>query len=248
MYKGLFITGTDTGVGKTIVTAGLALALKNTQRNVGVMKPIATGCFKKKEKFESPDTQFLVQASGVTDPLSLITPYCLKTPCSPYWAAKIENRKIRIDRIIDAFSQLSGKHEIVLVEGLGGLMAPITRRILLIDLAKILNLPILIVSRSTLGTINHTLLSIAQAHQRGVPILGLIYNHPQKNKMKLHERVNPRIISSFSKIKNLGTIPYLKDVSVEKRNLKGLKRGFEEMAIEILKNLKKPARGKTGKN
>ena len=246
MYKGLFITGTDTGVGKTIITGGIAIALKNKHRDVGVMKPIATGCFKKGGTLESRDTQFLLQASGVKDPLSLLTPYRLKTPCSPYWAAKIENRKIQIKRIMNAFSKLTKKHEIVLVEGIGGLMVPITRGVLLIDLAKLLNLPILIVSRFTLGTLNHTLLSIAQAHQRGIPIFGLIYNHHQKKKMKRLETVSPQIISEFSNIKNFWTLPYLRDVSVEKGNLKGLKQGFGEIASEILKGLKKPSGGETG--
>jgi len=245
MYKGLFITGTDTGVGKTIVTGGIAIALKNKHCNVGVMKPIATGCFIKGGTLESRDTQFLLQASGVKDPLSHLTPYRLKTPCSPFWAAKIENRKIRIKNIMNAFSKLTKKHEIVLVEGIGGLMVPITQGVLLIDLAKLLNLPILIVSRFTLGTINHTLLSIAQARQRGIPIFGLIYNHHPKKKVKPLEMVSPQIISEFSNIKNYWTLPYLRDVSVEKGNPRGLKQGFGGMANEILKGLKKTSWGKT---
>ncbi len=239
MAKGLIITGTDTGVGKTLVTGGLVKALQARSWDVGVMKPIATGCQSKGKELKSTDTQFLIQASGVKDPPSLITPYMFKAPASPYWAAKVAGRKIHPRRIIESFRSLSKKHDFLLVEGIGGLMVPITRRFLFIDLAKALNLPVIIVSRLTLGTINHSLLSIQIARQRRIPVFGVIYNSTDKAKHTRHERGNPQMISLFSKTKTLGTIPYLGKLSVEKKNMRNLDQTFGGVAQKILREFRK---------
>jgi dethiobiotin synthetase len=239
MNQGIFITGTDTGIGKTLVAGGLALAMGEHGIDTGVMKPIATGCVRRGKELVSKDTTFLIHASGVTDSPSLITPYRFKTPASPYWAAFLERRKIQVDHILKAFQRLSRNHEILLVEGIGGLLVPITRRLLVIDLVKSLGLPILIVARPSLGTINHSLLSIRQAQTSNVPILGLLYNDAHKRRTSPADQANPSLISLFSHTKHLGTVPHLKRVSVEQNRVEGLAEAFQEIASRIITLLQK---------
>jgi dethiobiotin synthetase len=201
-YKGLFITGTDTGVGKTIVAAGLAASLANSGMDIGVMKPIETGF-----SLRSSDAVFLKKIAGVKDSLDSICPYRLKHPLSPFTAAQIENVSIRFGRIARAYEVLLQNHQALLVEGAGGLLVPITREKMMADLALYLKLPILIISRTGLGTINHTLLSVEVARQRGIEVAGVIFNHlgPRKG---LAERTNPSVIRHFIDVPILGEIPY----------------------------------------
>ena len=201
-YKGLFITGTDTGVGKTIVAAGLAASLANSGMDIGVMKPIETGF-----SLRSSDAVFLKKIAGVKDSLDSICPYRLKHPLSPFTAAKIENISIRFETIARACGRLLQNHQALLVEGAGGLLVPITRQKMMADLALYLKLPVLIISRTGLGTINHTLLSVEVARQRGVEVAGVIFNHlgPHRG---LAERTNPSVIRHFLDVPILGEIPY----------------------------------------
>lgn len=201
-YKGLFITGTDTGVGKTIVAAGLAASLVNSGMDIGVMKPIETGFSPR-----SSDAVFLKKIAGVKDSLESICPYRLKHPLSPFTAAKIESVSIRFERIARAYEGLLQNHQALLVEGAGGLLVPVTRERMMADLALYLKLPVLIISRTGLGTINHTLLSVEVARQRGVGVAGVIFNHsgPRRG---LAERTNPSVIRHFLDVPVLGEIPY----------------------------------------
>jgi dethiobiotin synthetase len=200
--RGLFITGTDTGVGKTIVAAGLVASLRHSGFDIGVMKPVETGF-----SLRSSDAVFLKKMAGVKDSLDSICPYRLKHPLSPFTAAKIENVSIRFERIARAYEGLLQNHQALLVEGAGGLLVPITREKMMADLALYLKLPVLIISRTGLGTINHTLLSVEAAKQRGVEVAGVIFNHlgPRRG---LAERTNPSIIRHFSDVPILGEIPY----------------------------------------
>ena len=237
MHQGIFITGTDTGIGKTIVTGGIAQSLRNLQWNIGVMKPIVTGFTASEEEPVPKDTKYLIQSSETTDSPTLITPYTFETPASPYRAARLENKNIEMGRIVRSFKKLKQKHDFLLVEGIGGLLVPITRKALVIDLVISLNLPIIIVSRLTLGTINHSLLTIQLAQSRKIPIIGVIYNQTHKAIASPYETSNPLIISSFSKTRNLGTIPYLKNVSVEKEQTRGLRTAFQGITSKLIKYL-----------
>ena len=201
-YKGLFITGTDTGVGKTLVGAGLVASLRNSGMDIGVMKPVETGF-----SLRSSDAVFLKNIAGVKDSLDSICPYRLKHPLSPYTAAQIENVSIRFGRIVRAYEVLLRNHQALLVEGAGGLLVPITREKMMADLALYLKLPVLIVSRTGLGTINHTLLSVEAARQRGVEVAGVIFNH-LGSRRGLAERTNPSVIRHFLDVPILGEIPY----------------------------------------
>jgi dethiobiotin synthetase len=201
-YRGLFITGTDTAVGKTIVAAGLAASLRKSGFDIGVMKPIETGF-----SLGSSDAFFLKKIAGVKDSLDSICPYRLKHPLSPFTAAKIENVSIRFERIARAYEVLLRNHEALLVEGAGGLLVPITREKMMVDLALYLKLPVLVISRTGLGTINHTLLSVEVAMQRGVEVAGVIFNHLGSGR-GLAERTNPTVVGHFIDVPILGEIPY----------------------------------------
>ena len=220
-YKGLFITGTDTGVGKTIVAAGLAASLANSGMDIGVMKPIETGF-----SLQSSDAVFLKKMAGVKDSLESVCPYRLKHPLSPFAAAQIEKVSIRFEKIKQAYRTLLKKHQALFVEGAGGLLVPITQKKMMADLALYLELPVLIISRTGLGTINHTLLSVEVARQRGIEVAGVIFNHlgPRRG---LAERTNPSIIKHFLDVPILGEIPYAPFLKGRYRNGKIVREWIE---------------------
>jgi dethiobiotin synthetase len=219
--RGLFITGTDTGVGKTIVAAGLVASLRHSGSDIGVMKPIETGF-----SLRSSDAVFLKKMAGVKDSLTSICPYRLKRPLSPFTAAKIENVSIRFERIAWAYGALLQNHQALLVEGAGGLLVPITREKMMADLALYLKLPLLIISRTGLGTINHTLLSVEVARQRGVEVAGVIFNHLGSRK-GLAERTNPSVIRHFLDVPVLGEIPYAPFLKKRGRDGEKIRRWVE---------------------
>ncbi|TBR25948.1 MAG: dethiobiotin synthase [Candidatus Nitrosotenuis sp.] len=174
--KSYFITGTDTGVGKTCFTAGLALAMNASGINVGVMKPFATG-IPQKTGYQSEDVKILADASGTKDAERLINPYFFPIPASPYMAANKLNAVIDIRIVLDAFEKLQSLHDVVLVEGIGGIMTPILKDYHVADLIKDMNLEALVVTGSQIGTINHTLLTCDACRRYGIKAKGIIINN-----------------------------------------------------------------------
>jgi len=209
MGKGLFITGTDTGVGKTVVAEGLIRAIK-ARMSVCPMKPIESGCRLKKGELFPHDAVTLLKASGAYETLDAVNPYRLHNPLAPSVAAEIEGVKIEKKKIITAYKRLSGKYKITIVEGAGGIMVPLYKKYLFLDLAVDLGLPLLIVSRPGLGTINHTLLTIDAARNRGLDVAGIVFNYSEKRRKLLSERTNPEVIEKLGNVPVLGTIPYIK--------------------------------------
>lgn len=207
MLRGYFITGTDTGIGKTYVASYLARLFKKAGFDVGVMKPIATG----DAKFSS-DAKLLKESIETDDSLELINPIYLRLPLAPLVAAKLLKVNLDLEKIWNAFELLSKQHEILIVEGIGGLLVPITNhkdKIFYVgDLAKRLGLNLIIVSRPSLGTINHTLLTVECARRYKLKIEGIIINYAFKIKENLATRTNPAIIERLSGIRVLGIVPY----------------------------------------
>lgn len=175
MSNGLFVTGTDTGVGKTIATAVLARALRLRGVNVGVMKPVTSGCSERNGELVSDDAELLAWAAGI-ECSDDVAPYRLREPISPVEAAQLDGVKISFSRINEAYQRLSASHDYVLVEGAGGLMVPINGGLLMADLIKQLDLPLLVVARPNLGTINHTVLTCFAASQMDIDVKGVIVN------------------------------------------------------------------------
>ncbi len=174
-FRGVFVTGTDTGVGKTRVSCALAIGLRQRGLDVGVMKPIETGV----DADGPQDALALRDASGSQDPLDEICPVALALPAAPAVAARDAGQPIALDRIERAFRRLRARHDCVVAEGAGGLLVPVTEALSMADLARRLGLPLLVVARAALGTINHTLLTLEAAVARGLPVHGVVLSHAQ---------------------------------------------------------------------
>jgi dethiobiotin synthetase len=213
MHKGIFITGTDTGIGKTFISVGLLKALKETGLNVCPMKPVETGCKVQREKIVPEDTLKLVKAAQVNEPLDLINPYRFRQPLAPAVAAELEGAVIRKQNIVSAYKKLSKKYDITIVEGAGGIMVPVYRKYLFIDLIKDLALPVLIVARPGLGTLNHTLLTLEAARNRGIDVMGVIINCSSKMRNDVSLQTNPGEIEKLGEVPVLGVISYLTDAN-----------------------------------
>lgn len=201
-YKGVFITGTDTDIGKTKTAYCIGSLLKKNNINFGVMKPISTG--------GRQDAIFLKRELKLKDSLNDINPIYFKRPLAPYIAAVLGNKEIDIKRIMYAYNKLRRKYDFLIIEGAGGILVPIHKNKYMLDLAKMMKLPVIIVSRPGLGAINHTLLTAYFIKKSGMRILGFIINYTKKYKTGLAEKLNPAIISELGGIKYLGTIPYIK--------------------------------------
>jgi len=171
--RGLFVTGTDTGVGKTVVACAILRALRGAGLDLAAMKPIETGVGAKGPE----DAQALRAAAGELDPLDDVCPLRFALPAAPNVAAAHEGRAIDLGLVRAAFSRLASRHRAVLVEGAGGLLAPTSDRATMADLAGELGLPVLIVARAALGTINHTRLSLEAARARRLEVLGVVVSH-----------------------------------------------------------------------
>jgi len=228
--KGYFITGTDTNVGKTVVTACLATLFKSRGEDVGVMKPLETGVDPECSSSANSDAKFLIEVSGVQDALEEVCPYRLKTPASPYQAARLEGKELDPEKIMERFRALQSKHSMMLVEGVGGLMVPITQRYNVVDLALQVDLPLIIVSRIQIGTLNHTLLTLNAARQHGLKVAGVILNPVHAGELDNIEEEQGSLIEEFSDTPILGTCPYIHDVSSAgiKQNLEKIKQALQE--------------------
>ncbi len=220
MEKGIFITGTDTGVGKTAVTAGIAHVLKRKGLDVGVMKPVASG--------DQVDACFLKKIAIAPEPLDIVNPVFLEHPLSPNVAAEIESRSIELEPIMDSFDKLSRSHTHLLVEGVGGLLVPIRDDFSVADLAAKLNLPLLIVARAALGTINHTLLTLEAASSRGLEVIGVIFNSTEPNGADEAAITSPAVINRLSGIPSLGSLPFDPDLDIEGGNLGQIPERIEQ--------------------
>ena len=187
MHAGCFITGTDTGVGKTVVAAALARCLTQRGINVGVMKPVETGCVS--EHGCLSDAARLRTAAGASDSIEMVSPYRLTAPLAPLAAARLSGVTIELDRIRMAFKRLSSAHDFVVVEGVGGVLVPITDDLDLREVIVALDLPAVVVGRAALGGINHALLTIEALQRRRIEIVGVVLNQPAAGSVSTSDRL-----------------------------------------------------------
>jgi len=169
--SGIFIAGTDTNVGKTVVTAALAAYFRSRGIDAGVMKPVESGCL---SGAEGSDSVYLKRISQSPDDLDLINTYAFEKAVAPGVAAKLEGVEVNFDRIAESYRRLELMHSLVLVEGAGGLLVPLAPGKDVVDLIEFLDLPVLLVGRAGLGTVNQTLLSLHYLASRGIKVLGWI--------------------------------------------------------------------------
>ncbi len=207
--KSLFITGTDTDVGKTYITAGLGVAFRKMGIDVGVMKPFAAGRAQKKG-YKSEDIVIISKAAHACDPENLVNPQFFPIPASPYTAWKNLKTKPKISTILSSFKKLTKLHDMILVEGMGGIMTPILKDYYVTNLIKEMKIPTVIVTRSKVGTVNHTIMTVKMCEQYKIPVKGIIINnfddgYPVKELT--------RDLQNLTGIKVLGSIPFIKDMS-----------------------------------
>jgi dethiobiotin synthetase len=215
--KGLFVGGTDTGVGKTIVSAALLTRASSHYQRIAYHKPIQTGVPDDSDK----NTVSTLISPFLPPPPSITHGIALKKPLSPHLAAHYQKHYIEFLSVIeDTKKQCIGDFNII--EGAGGLMVPINNRYLMIDLIKNLSVPCVLVVRSTLGTINHTLLSLEALKRRGIPVKGVIMMGKNDD--------NYNSIRFYGRVKNIISLPHLAVINHE---------SLRSMVLNHIENLDK---------
>ena len=207
--RGVFITATDTGVGKTVVTAALAVALRKRGYAVGVMKPIETGV--RSSSDAESDAARLRTAAGSSDAITEIRPYAFRVPLAPIDAARLEKKAITLSRIIRAFHTLQSQHDTLLVEGVGGIYVPITSSLNVSDLIYQMKLPVIVVGRVGLGGINHALLTLEALRRRNISVLALVLNQTLPARTvtaRVQEGSTLRLLRQFAGVPVIGPLPY----------------------------------------
>jgi len=211
--KPLFVTATDTDIGKTCVCAGLAYALKKSGIDVGIMKPFACGV-KQKIGFSSYDLTILTNAAMVDDAEDIINPFFFPISASPYTAAKNLGVKIDVEHVMECFRKLDEIHDIMLVEGIGGIMTPILKDYAIIDLVKDLMANTIIVTSSKIGTVNHTVLTCNMCKNMNIPIKGLIINNFDSTGYPIDEL--ERDLNTLTNLPVLCSLPHMEKFNLSK--------------------------------
>jgi dethiobiotin synthetase len=208
--RGIFVAGTDTGVGKTVVAAGIAWLLKSRNVDVGVMKPFATASKPHSAKYRSEDTAMLAAAVNAGEPDKELNPFFFKVPASPLMAAQILGKSPPdVHGALFPLKKLGIMHQFIIVEGIGGLMVPLTEREFVADFARLCALPVIIVAHPRLGTINHTLLTVRVCRDFGLDIRGIIVNMMPKKPSVVEKRA-PEMIQRLAGVPVLAVLPEMK--------------------------------------
>ncbi|MCA6084854.1 dethiobiotin synthase [Candidatus Endomicrobiellum agilis] len=195
MYRGIFVTATDTEAGKTYVSCKIAEALKKFGVNTGVFKPVSTG--------DRNDAKALIKAAEIDENPEMVTPVFFKNPMSPYGASLLENdvsgKVFDLKKIDSSFKYFLNKYEFTVVEGVGGVLVPLKRNFFVSDLIKKFNLPIVVVARFGLGTLNHTLLTIEKLKRDKQKVLGIVLSG-KRDKKDISVKSNASIIKEITNL------------------------------------------------
>ena len=209
---GLFITGTDTGIGKTLVGCGLAAAWTARDKRVGVLKPAETGCTERNGALYPDDAVRLAGFSGLTadgpDDWERLCPYRFPLPVAPSVAARQVGVRIEPERLVQRFSDVAEYHDVTIVEGAGGLLVPLVGRYSFADLARDLAIPVLVVVGSKLGALNHALLTLDCIRTRGLPLAGYVLNHPNAESDDA-AMTNAETLAGLTDVPCRGVIPHI---------------------------------------
>jgi dethiobiotin synthetase len=204
---GLFITGTDTGVGKTVIAGAIANWFRRRGSRVAVCKPCATGCVRRREGLVSEDAEFLAACADSPHPLDLICPERFIEPLAPAIAAERAGVKLDWESINRSLKLMSQGRDVMIVEGVGGLMVPMDAKHTVLDVVKWLEIPSIVVARPALGTINHTLLTVNALRSNGLKVAGVVINRYPAEGASVAEETNPRAIEKWGKIPILAIVP-----------------------------------------
>jgi dethiobiotin synthetase len=211
--KGVFVTGTDTGVGKTWIAAGITAVLRRWGLSACYFKPVQSGCPEENGRLIPTDARFAQELIDLAEPLELLTPITLRLSLAPGVAAAREGVEVDLDRVAQARAELAGRYDLLVTEGAGGLYVPLRdTNFLVLDMIKWLKLPLIVVARAGLGTINHTVLTVKAAQQGGVPVAGVVINrYPEKP--SLAEETNPEVIAALTDVPILGKVPEIPEIA-----------------------------------
>lgn len=203
---GLFITGTDTGVGKTVVAGAIAAWFRRRSTRVGVFKPVATGCERRREGLVSVDAEFLAHCADAPHPLDLICPQRYAEPLAPAVAAERAGQPLDWAAVQRALDLICRDSDFIIVEGVGGVMVPLDEKHTVVDLVHWLGLSAVVVARAGLGTINHTLLTLTALRPKG-RVAGVVINRYPANNPGIAEETNPRFIDKWGRAPVLCILP-----------------------------------------
>jgi len=203
----LFITATDTEVGKTVITCAMAAVLRRRGVRVAVCKPYASGCRAERGDLINPDAEALAHFADCRLPLHIINPMRYRLPLAPSVAAERENRPTDIEPLERALGQLDGAGDVMLVEGVGGLLCPLDEKHTVLDLAVAIGYPVLVVTRGNLGTLSHTAMTCRLIRQAALPLAGLVINRYHVDTPDIAEATNPRQLAHQNDTQVLATVP-----------------------------------------
>jgi dethiobiotin synthetase len=204
---GLFVTSTDAGVGKTVVAGAIANWCRRRHQRVGVCKVAATGCVRRREGLVSEDAEFLAVCADAKHPLDLIAPLRYAEPLVPAIAAERAGRPIDWFMLGNAIRLMSQSSDVMILEGVGGVMTPMDEKHTVLDVVVALKAPTVVVARPGLGTINHTLLTVHALREAGVRVAGVIVNRYPTDAAGIAEETNPRAIERWCKVPLLCVVP-----------------------------------------
>jgi dethiobiotin synthetase len=204
---GLFITGSDTGIGKTLIAGAIAHWFRRRGATVAVCKPAATGCVHRREGLVSEDGEFLAHCSHTRHPLDLVCPQRFVEPLAPAIAADRAGTSLDWQAIDRAIASMCIGADVLIVEGVGGAMVPMDRQHLAIDMIAWLGLPAVVVVRPDLGTINHTLLTVEALRARNIKVAGVVINRYPPETPNTAQETNPRAIEQWGKVPVLCLVP-----------------------------------------
>ena len=203
----LLITGTDTGIGKTVVAASIAQILNEQGYRVAVFKPAGSGCVQRREGLVSEDAELLAHCANARHPLDLICPQRYAEPLAPAIAAERARQPLDWEAINRSIKIMSRDSDVMIVEGIGGVLVPMDETHTFLDAAADMKSPAVVVARAALGTINHTLLTLAALRSRNIPVAGVVINRYPTDTPGLAEETNPRAIEKWGKTPILAIVP-----------------------------------------
>jgi len=237
---GLFITATGTEVGKTVATCAIAAALRREGHSVGVCKPVASGCRRERDDLINEDAEALAHFADCRFPLNTINPVRYRKPLAPAVAAEIEGRSVDEDAIAKSLREISAAHDVTLIEGVGGIMVPLAESRTVLDFMADLDLPIVVVTEATLGTLNHTAMTCELIRLRGLRLAGIVVNRYDPESPDASVASNPMWLAKQNRTKLLATLPAANDVAPGKGKLPA--EIIDAAAVTDWQRLAKPSR------
>jgi len=217
--NGLFIAGTEAGVGKTLIAGAIAKMLTDSGVKVGVFKPIASGCGRQWEGLVSCDTEFLANCANSELSLSTITPVGYITPAAPIVGAAQEGRPVDFDSIAAAYKNICENSDIVIIEGIGGVRMPLTAEFDLLDLAVEFGLPVVVIARLNAGTINHTLMTIDCIRAAELKVAGVVINGYNATEATVAEETAGQVIAQCGGVNIICSVPFDETVDIEAQSI-----------------------------